>query len=58
MQQYNQWEQEIKNLIIAAEDITNSEAQAILEANEFTIMQFWGAGKTAKETADKILITV
>ena len=35
MQQYNQWEQEIKNLIIAAEDITNSEAQAILEANEF-----------------------
>ena len=57
MQQYNQWEQEIKNLIIAAE-ITNSEAQAILEANEFTLAQFWGAGKTAKETADKILITV
>jgi hypothetical protein len=53
---FNDWENEITELIESMLEISRSDAQGFVEVNEFYIMQSWSKGLTAKETA--ILIDV
>ncbi len=55
LSEYDKWEREITDTLIAELEISNGDAQGMVEANAFEMSQSWGKGLTAEETA-KILM--
>ncbi|MBM5458666.1 hypothetical protein H8F21_13935 [Pseudomonas sp. P66] len=52
---YTAWETEITQLIADDLEISYSDAAGMVEAQDFFLIQPWGKGMTARETADVIL---
>jgi hypothetical protein len=53
---YTNWENVVTNEIERTLEITHSDAQGLVEANDFVLAQQWSAGTDAKEAARFILI--
>lgn len=56
MDEYPKWERELTDHLIRLLDISNGDAQGIIEANENFVIDFFRSHKTALETAKTFLI--
>lgn len=52
---YTLFEEQVTQLIEQHIEVTRSDAQGIVEANNFTMITSWGKGETAEQTAQKII---
>jgi len=50
MNEVTTWESEIARIIVSELQVSNSDAQGILQANEFYLSQSWSRGLTANKT--------
>lgn len=50
-QNYQIWEEEITSILVENLECTRSDAQAIMEAQPFTMAQSWGKGLGPVQTA-------
>lgn len=51
---YDLWERQITDLLIEALEISNGDAQGLVEARAFEMSQCWGKGMTPEQTANRI----
>lgn len=51
----SEWEGEVAEIIAETMSITTSDAQGIVQAQDFYMTQSWGKGMTAQQTAEKIM---
>ncbi|WP_409286834.1 hypothetical protein [Pseudomonas guariconensis] len=55
MSEYSQWEEAVVALVAEKLEITHSDAEGVVQAQDFYMVQSWGKGMNAEETAEKVI---
>lgn len=55
LSEHAKWEREVINLLIEKLEISNGDAQGIVEAHSFEMAQSWSGAMTAEETAERLV---